>query len=203
MNRTTIPFSRSSWRSFCPNQTLQSEFVNFWVRETHSWYQVIVIPLGIQVSLMESRLFLLLKAVFIPITIKAFFLGELSWEDLIASGKLSRLPVLWEVRVADSSIWSVEIVLSNDLQIKQRIHQRNHIDEQFKEKKQPPYGNFRCSMEIQWIHHTFYIGFQVNSIGYNDSSEAESQIKTWISNQFKSITEMSLSYTLKCFENLK
>lgn len=108
---------------------------------------MIVIPLGIQVSRMESRLLLLLKAVFIPITTKAFFLGTLSWEDTIRSGKLSRLSDLWEVRVADSSIWSVEIVLSNDLQsIKPRINRNNHIaDDKVEETKQSPTSGFRCS----------------------------------------------------------
>lgn len=71
------------------------------------------LPWGIQVSRTESRLFLLLKAVLIPITMNAFFLVD-SW--LVVVGNFpSPIPFSWALRDADNSIWSIEIDLSNPL----------------------------------------------------------------------------------------
>ena len=70
-------------------------------------------PVGTHVSRRDSLLFLLLKAVFIPMTMKAFC-GD--WVEGFTRGGPS-LPL---VRATASSISRLETVLSNDLKKKER-----------------------------------------------------------------------------------
>lgn len=74
-------------------------------------------PWGIHVSLTESRRFLLLKAVLIPMTMNIFFLGEPSSgnTDDFASEEPSENPNSRELRDAANSIWIIAICLSRDL----------------------------------------------------------------------------------------
>lgn len=73
------------------------------------------IPWGTQVSLTESRRFLLLKAVLIPITTNTFFLSKPPLEEVEAAPDPSELHICCEFRVADNSICSIEIDLSRYL----------------------------------------------------------------------------------------
>lgn len=140
MNRTTIPFSRSNWTSFSPNQNKNTDILNKWtynnkqmslstqnyhfcrVKKVISsqpfrqlYYDVTESPWGIQVILTESRRFLLLKAVLIPITTNAFFLGAPFWGKKDVAAEPSEIPISRELRVADNSLLSIEICLSRDL----------------------------------------------------------------------------------------
>lgn len=75
--------------------------------------KIVFLPWGIHVSLTESRLFLLLKAVLIPITMNAFFLTGPSWEETEEDSSVFSISLL--LRLAANSIWSIEIDLSNVL----------------------------------------------------------------------------------------
>ena len=74
-------------------------------------------PVGIQVSRIESRLFLELNAVLIPITTNAF-LSPLS-EPMVAPPS-DAWPPFWFVRATANSISNEEIDLSRDLKRRRR-----------------------------------------------------------------------------------
>lgn len=80
-------------------------------------YIYIYVPLGIHVSRTDSRRFLLLKAVFMPMTTKAFL------RTLLVDNEPSREEdevAVWLVLATASSISSAEIVLSNDLKLREK-----------------------------------------------------------------------------------
>ena len=69
------------------------------------------LPCGIHVSRTESRLFLLLNAVLIPTTTKAFFLSSICAE----AGFIREEGPAWEALAAANSISNIETVLSRFL----------------------------------------------------------------------------------------
>lgn len=74
------------------------------------------IPWGIHVSLTESRLFLLLNAVLIPMTTKAFWRPSLTSPTGLSSIGDPLILDCWDARAAASSISKDDIVLSRFLQ---------------------------------------------------------------------------------------
>lgn len=128
IKRITIPFSRSNCSSFSPGQRIQAFSTSSSIELIDLIYtrknNRSMVPWGIQVSLTESRLFLLLKAVLIPITINAFFLVGLSLDNCELPPAPLEVPISWELRAAANSIWIDAICLSRELASLRKIHNK-------------------------------------------------------------------------------
>lgn len=124
--RTMIPFSSSIFRRLSPVVHFLI-IIRYWSRKetwpqqnylwarTRQKKQTVYIPRGTHVERTESLLFLLLNAVFIPITIRYFrFLKESPFSAVSDTGDPARIASCAAFAAANS-ISKLEIVLSNVL----------------------------------------------------------------------------------------
>lgn len=118
-NRITIPFSSSNlicsepaykWKTLFWNQTN----TNVTFTATHAFIYIYIQPLGTHVCRRDSRLFLLLNAVFVPMTAKAFCGGEALLDP--------KESLVMRERAFAISISNVDTDLSSDLRHNKSTH---------------------------------------------------------------------------------